>query len=65
MESLIEKTHSSENLSPAFAEAASRRQVTPFCLSKDRKRITKEGNSSLLPREGRRDLISGTYIIMD
>jgi len=29
-ESIIEKTYSSENLPPAFAEAASRRQVTPL-----------------------------------
>ena len=43
--SIIEKTYSSENLPPAFAEAASHRQVTPLCLSKDRKRIPKRGNS--------------------
>ena len=30
-ESIFEKTHSSENLPPAFAEAASRRQVAPLC----------------------------------
>ena len=30
-QSIIERTYSSENLPPAFAEAASRRQVTPLC----------------------------------
>ena len=30
-ESIIEVTYSSENLPPAFAEAASRRQVAPLC----------------------------------
>jgi len=29
--SIIEKTYFPENLPPAFAEAASRRQVTPLC----------------------------------
>ena len=29
-ESIIEQTYHSENLPPAFAEAASRRQVTPL-----------------------------------
>ena len=30
-ESIIKKTYCSENLPPAFAEAASRRQVAPLC----------------------------------
>jgi len=30
-ESIIKKTYASENLPPAFAEAASRRQVAPLC----------------------------------
>ena len=30
-ESIIKKTYCSENLPPAFAEAASRRQVAPHC----------------------------------
>jgi hypothetical protein len=30
-ESIIEQTYCSENLPPAFAEAASRRQVAPLC----------------------------------
>jgi hypothetical protein len=30
-ESIIVETYSPENLPPAFAEAASRRQVTPLC----------------------------------
>jgi membrane-bound acyltransferase YfiQ involved in biofilm formation len=39
-ESVIEKTYLCQNLPPAFAEAASGRQVTPF--------FPKRGNSSLL-----------------
>jgi len=31
MESIMKKTYASENLPPAFAEAASRRQVAPLC----------------------------------
>ena len=30
-EPIVEKTYCSENLPPAFAEAASRRQVAPLC----------------------------------
>jgi hypothetical protein len=46
---MIEKT-STENLPPAFAEAASRRQVTPLACLCGREKIAKEGK--ILEDEG-------------
>jgi hypothetical protein len=43
MGSLIKKTYGSENLAPAFAEAASRRQVLPLACLCGREKIAKEG----------------------
>jgi hypothetical protein len=42
-ESTLIARYYSENLPPAFAEAASRRQVAPLACLCDRKKIAKEG----------------------
>jgi hypothetical protein len=42
-ESIMRKTYASGNLPPAFAGAASRRQVAPLACLFGRKKIAKEG----------------------
>ena len=42
-ESIIKETYGSGNLPPAFAGAASRRQVAPLACLCGRKKIAKEG----------------------
>jgi len=42
-ESMIKKTYDSENLPPAYAEAASRRRVAPLACLYGRDEIAKEG----------------------